>query len=172
MAKTTDKKKNLAGKEISFRSKLENWAEGMDYCAIPVPATVTKTLGTTAAVLVMARINGSDAFKVSLFPAGKGKHYIRVRKKVRKDANLKTGDKVNIKILILDRDKDAVIPKDLEQALREEDVLSDFKSIPPGARNFLIRKIDDAAKADTRKKRIQEAVEAAHEKREKSLKKA
>lgn len=164
---TAAKKKNLAGKELSFRSTLENWAEGMDYCAIPVPANITKTLGTTAAVLVMARVNGSEPFKVSLFPAGGGKHYIRVRKKVRTEAKLKEGDKLTVKILILDRDADAVIPKDLETALRDEDVLADFKSISPGARNFLIRKIDDAAKAETRQKRIQEAVEAAQKKREK-----
>ena len=30
-----------AGKKLSFAFKLEDWAEGMDYCAIPVPASVT-----------------------------------------------------------------------------------------------------------------------------------
>lgn len=159
----------MAGKEISFRSKMENWAEGMDYCAIPVPAAVTKALGTTAAVLVMARVNDSEPFKVSLFPVGGGKHYIRVRKKVRVAAKLKEGDKVKVNILVLDRDADATIPKDLEKALRADDVLDDFKSITPGARNYIIRRIDSAAKSETRKKRIEEAVEAAHEKREKRM---
>lgn len=161
-------KKSIAGKEISFQSKLENWEKGMDYCAIPVPAAVTKTLGTTAAVLVMARVNNSEPFKVSLFPVGGGKHYIRVRKKVRTEAKLKEGDRVRVRILVLDRDADSKIPKDLEKALRAEDVLSDFKSITPGARNFILRRIDDAAQAETRAKRIQEAVEAAHKKREKT----
>ena len=156
-----------AGKELSFQSKMENWAEGMDYCAIPVPASVTKALGTTAAVLVMARVNNSEPFKVSLFPSGGGKHYIRVRKKVRTDAKLKEGDRVKVRIQILDRDADATIPKDLEKALRAENVLADFKAITPGARNYIIRRIDDAAKPETREKRIQEAVEAAHERREK-----
>lgn len=64
---------------------MDNWAEGMDYCAIPVPASVTKTLRT------------------------------------------------------------------------------------PGARNYILRRIEDAAKPETREKRIQEAVEAAHEKREKRV---
>src|ERR1700754_4779553 len=94
------------GKELSFQSKMENWAEGMDYCAIPVPAIVTKALGTTTAVLVMARVNSSEPFKVSLFPAGGGKHYIRVRKKVRTEAKLKEGDRVKVRILVLDRDAD------------------------------------------------------------------
>lgn len=160
------KRSPLAGKELSFRSKLINWAEGMDYCATPVPSSVTKKLGTTAAILVMARVNDSEPFKVSLFPAGEGKHFIRVRKKVRLTAKLKESDPVKVHLLVLDRDTDASIPDDLEKALRAEDVLADFKAITPGARNYLIRRIDDAAKPDTRKKRIEEAVEAAHERRE------
>lgn len=167
MAKKKQIEKSVTGKQLSFQSKLENWAEGMDYCAIPVPTSVTKSLGTKAAVLVMARLNKSEPFKVSLFPVGGGKHYIRVRKKVRMQANLKVGDRVKVTIEILDRDADAVMPKDLEKALRAEDVLADFKSITPGARNYIIRRIDDAAKPETRKKRIDEAVEAALEKREK-----
>lgn len=163
-------KKFGAGKEISFRSKLINWAEGMDYCAIPVPGSVTKKLGTTAAVLVMARVNDSEAFKVSLFPVGGGKHFIRVRKKVRLRAKLKEGDSVKVHLLVLDRETDANIPGDLAKALRVEDVLADFKAITPGARNYLIRRIDDAAKPNTRKKRIEEAIEAAHERREKAKK--
>src|SRR6185437_14641825 len=92
-----------AGKQLSFQSKLENWEEGMDYCAIPVPASVTKALGTKSAVLVMARVNSSKPFKVSLFPVGGGRHYIRVRAKVRKAANLKEGDRVKVRITVLDR---------------------------------------------------------------------
>ena len=42
-----------------------------------------------------------------------------------------------------------------------------FKALPNGKRSYLIRCIDDAAKPQTRDKRIQEAVEAAHKKGEK-----
>lgn len=164
------KKNTMAGKEITFRSNMINWAKGKDYCAIPVPSSVTKKLGTKAAVLVMAQVNDSEPFKVSLFPAGEGKHFIRVRKRVRQAANLSEGDSVKVHILVLDREADSVLPKDLEKALRDEEVLEDFKAITPGARNYLIRRIDDAAKLDTRNKRIEEAIEAAYEKREKSNK--
>ena len=163
------KKSPTAGKKLSFQSKMENWAEGMDYCAIPVPASVTKALGTTAAVLVMAQVNRSEPFKVSLFPIGGGKHYIRIRKKIRTEAGLKEGDRVRVRILVLDRDADATIPRELEKALRSEGVLDDFKAITPGARNYILRRIDDAAKPETREKRIQEAVEAAQQKREKRV---
>jgi hypothetical protein len=167
---TSVKTRSSVGKEFSFRSRLENWAEGMDYCAVPVPAAVTKQLGSTAAVLVRARINKSEEFEVSLFPPGSGKHYIRVRKKVRVAANLTAGNAVVVKFVVLDREANAEIPDDLEKALRAENMLKSFTDIPPGARNYIIRRINEAAKPATRKKRIDEAIEAAHEKSEKSVK--
>jgi len=155
-----------SNKQFSFVAKLENWAEGMDYCAVAVPAKITKALGTTAAVLVMARVNQSNPFKVSLFPVGGGKHYIRIKAKVRKETGTKTGDRVKLRVQVLDR-ADVSYPKDLLATLRSENLVKDFKSLPPGEQNFLVRKIDEAAKPETRKKRIQQAIEAVHRRREK-----
>lgn len=157
-----------AGTKLSFESTLENWAEGMDYCAIPVPPSVTEALGTKSAVLVMARVNGSEPFQASLFPAGGGKHYLRVRARVRRDANLKEGDPVKVRVTVLDR-ADVTIPDDLAAALRAEDAAADFDSITPGRKNYLVRRIDDAARPETRAKRIREAVEEAHRAREKRV---
>jgi len=162
------KRSRTVGKQLSFLAKLENWAEGMDYCAVPVPANITKILGTKAAVLVMARVNDSEPFKVSLFPAGSGQHYIRIKAKVRKETRTKKGDRVRIRFTVLDR-ADVTIPKDLGAALRAERVTDDFNRLPPGKKNFIIRRIDDAAKPETREKRIQEAVAEAHRRHEKTI---
>jgi hypothetical protein len=150
----------ITGKKLSFQAKLENWAEGMDYCAVPVPAKITKALGTRAAVLVMARVNDSEPFKVSLFPAGGGEHWIRIKAKVRKETGTKTGERVRIRFTVLDR-ADVTIPRDLQAALRAERVTDAFKALPPGKQNFILRRIDEAAKPETRAKRIQEAVAEA-----------
>ena len=160
------KRSPTAGRQLSFEAKLENWAEGMDYCAVPVPAKITQALGTKGPVLVMARVNHSEPFKVSLFPVGGGQHYIRIKAKVRKETKTKTGDRVRVRITVLDR-ADVTYPKDLLSALRAERATEDFKSLPPGEQNFILRRIDDAAKPETREKRIQEAVAAAHRRREK-----
>jgi hypothetical protein len=147
----------IAGTQLSFEATLENWAEGMDYCAVPVPAAITKALGTTSAVLVMAVLNDSKPFEVSLFPVGGGRHYIRIKAKVRKETGTKVGDPVHMRITVLDR---AVVtyPDDLLSALRAEGAASAFDALPPGRRNFLIRRINEAAKPETRQKRIQEIV--------------
>src|SRR4051794_36008347 len=108
---TPMKRPPTPGKRLSFHAKLENWAEGMDYCAVPVPPSITKALGTQAAVLVMARVNDSEPFKVSLFPAGGGQHYIRIKAKVRRETKTGTGDRVRIRFTVLDR-ADITIPRD------------------------------------------------------------
>ncbi len=160
-----------AGKQLSFQAKLENWAEGMDYCAVPVPPGITQALGTLAAVLVLARVNDSEPFKVSLFPVGGGQHYIRIKGKVRKETQTRAGDRIRVRFTVLDRAA-VTIPKDLAAALRAERSTDDFKSLPPGQQNFLLRRIDEAAKPETRQKRIQEAVKEAQGKREKKPKRS
>jgi hypothetical protein len=130
----------------------------MDYCAIPVPAKITAALGTKSAVFVMARINDSAPFKASLFPVGGGKHYIRVRKKIRKEANLVEGARVLVLITVLDRG-DIEIPRDLSAALRGSKATARFDALTAGRKNYMIRRIDDAAKAETRARRVREAVE-------------
>ncbi len=160
------KQSQIAGKKFSFEAVLEDWAEGMDYCAVPVPAAVTEDLGTKGPVLVLARVNDSEPFQVSLFPVGGGQHYIRIKAKVRKETNTKTGDRIRVRIAVLDRNS-VEIPEDLLIALRAEGVAQAFQSLPPGKRNFMIRRIDEAAKPETRARRVQEAVLAAHQQREK-----
>ncbi|WP_411280328.1 YdeI/OmpD-associated family protein [Gemmatimonas sp.] len=156
------------GRQLSFHASLENWAEGMDYCAVLVPAEITDALATKGPVLVMAQVNDSEPFQVSLFPVGGGQHYIRIKAKVRQETNTKTGDRVRVRFTVLDRAQ-VTIPDDLRTALHAEGMTDDFKALPPGRQNFIVRRIDEAVKPETREKRVQEAVDAAHERRERRL---
>jgi Domain of unknown function (DUF1905)/Bacteriocin-protection, YdeI or OmpD-Associated len=149
-----------AGRQLSFQADLENWAEGMDYGAVAVPAGITEALGTKGPVLVLATVNNSEPFQVSLFPVGGGQHYIRIKAKVCQATNVKIGDRIRVCITVLDR-ANVVIPEDLMCALVADGVADAFKSLPPGKQNFIIRRIDEAAKPATRNKRIQESVRAA-----------
>ena len=151
------KKSTIVGKHFSFEATLENWAEGMDYCAVPVPVKITEALGTHGPVAVLARLNDSEPFNVSLFPVGGGRHYIRIKAKVRKETRTKTGDPVHISITVLDPEA-VTCPPDLLAALDASGATSDFQALPPGRRKFIIRRIDEAAKPETRQKRIHDAV--------------
>lgn len=151
------KKEMVVGRELAFEVALENWAEGMDYCAVAVPERITEELGTRAAVLVMARVNDSAPFKVSLFPVGGGRHYIRIKAKVRKETRTKAGDVVQVRITPLDR-ADIAYPDDFLAALKAAGATGAFEALTPGRRNFIVRRIDEAVRPETRLKRIQDAV--------------
>lgn len=150
----------VAGTQLSFHAELESWAEGMDYCAVPVPSQITEALGTKGPVLVMARVNESAPFQVSLFPVGGGQHCIRIKAKVRKETGTKVGDCIEVRLTVLDRAR-VDIPDDLMIALRAAKAEEAFKSLSPGKQNFMVRCINEAAKPQTREKRIQEALAAA-----------
>ena len=148
------------GTVLRFQARLENWAKGMNYCAVAVPAKITQAVGTKKAVLVMASINGCEPFEVSLFPAGGGQHYMRVRAQVRRHAKVQEGDLVKVRIRILDR-REVDLPDDLIAALRDANASDKFDALTPGRRSYAVRKINAAARPETRKKRIAEAVELA-----------
>ena len=57
--------------------------------------------------------------------------------------------------------EDVDIPDDLLSALESEGMIDGFMDIPPGKRNYLIRRIGEAAKPATREKRIREALDVA-----------
>ena len=146
-------------KRFSFHARLENWAEGMDYCALAVPAEVTDELGTKGPVLVLAHVNQSRPFHLSLYPVGGGQHYVRVKASVRKEAQVMTGDRVEFQFTVLDR-ANVEIPDDLKRALETQAAEGMSSALSAGKRTIIVRRINEAAKTQTRAKRIQEAVAA------------
>jgi uncharacterized protein YdeI (YjbR/CyaY-like superfamily) len=62
-----------------------------------------------------------------------------------------------MRITVVDRAA-VTYPADLLSALRAQGATRDFKALPPGRQNFIIRRIDEAVKPETRQKRIQDAV--------------
>ena len=139
----------------------------MEYYAVSVPVKITQSLGTTSAVPVFARVNGSEKFLASLYPVGEGRHCLRIRNKICKSVNIKTGSRVRVDFTVRDRTAEISAPKDLMSALKAEGVVEAFKAMPPGQKSFLLRRIEQAAKPETRAKRIQEAIGEVHKRREK-----
>src|SRR4051794_12386950 len=116
-------------RQLSFQSKLERVASGMEYYALSVPTKITLALGTRGPVPVFARVNDSEKFLGSLFPVGEGRHYLRIKNKICKAAEIKAGDPVQVRITVRDRSAEIDIPKDLMRALRAEGAVKGFKAL-------------------------------------------
>ena len=147
---------------FSFQSTLERIADEMNYFALSVPQKITDALGTKAAVLVLARVNGSTSFQVSLHPVGGGRHAMRVKAQVWKEVKITEGDRVTVDVTVIDRAA-VPVPGDLLTALQEVKLVEGFKALTPGKRAYAIRLIEQAVKPETRAKRVQEAVDLARE---------
>ena len=161
--KNTEPRKSVASphQQLAFDSVLERLADGMEYYALSVPAATSAALHARAAVPVSARVNGSDAFKGSLYPVGGGRHYLRVRNKVCKAAGIHEGDRVRVQIVVRDRRDEIKIPTDLKNALRSAGLQGAFDALPIGKKSYLLRLIDEAVKPETRANRIRDAVDEA-----------
>jgi hypothetical protein len=154
-------KQTPAPRQLSFQSRLERIASTANYFALSVPLKITRALGTRGPVPVTARVNDSPPFLVSLFPVGGGRHYLRVKAAIRNATRIKGGDRVRVHITVLDRSAEVSIPEDVTKILRVHDGLESFKALPKGRQRYLIRWIGEAAKPETREKRIRVAAEAA-----------
>lgn len=162
-------KRSPSHQQLSFQSRLERIASGMEYYALSIPMKITLALGTRGPVPVSAQVNDSETFLASLYPVGGGRHYLRVKNKICKAVEIKEGDRAQVQITVRDLSSEISIPKDLMSALRAEGVVEEFKALPVGKKSYLLRLIDEVAKPQTRDKRIKAAVEEAHRKRDKRI---
>lgn len=155
-------KPSPAPRQLSFQARVERISPTMEYFAFTVPLKTSQALGTRGPVPVSARLNDRVTFLVSLAPIGGGRHWLRLNAKARLAAGIKEGDLVRVQITVLDQ---ATLPADLTDALRAAGVLDKFKAMSVGTQNFLIKKMDAAAKPETRAKRINEAVDVARQRK-------
>jgi hypothetical protein len=150
--------KSISGKAFEFKAVLERWASGMEYYAISIPHDITVALKTRASVPVKVQINSSDAFIASLFPVGEGRHYLRIKNKICKAVQIKEKDLIKVKIIVRNREKEIIIPRDLQRALKEGGAEREFNALPIGKKSYLLRVINEAVKPETREKRIKDVV--------------
>ena len=143
----TGKSSAAPHRRLSFQSKLERIASGMDYFAVSVPVKTSRALGTRGPVPVSARVNDSEIFLASLFPVGGGRHYLRIRNRICSAVEIKPGNRVHVQMTIRDRAAEISIPEDLMRALRTEGVAKAFQALPIGKKSYLLRRIAEAQPA-------------------------
>lgn len=152
-------------RHLSFPSRLERLAPGINYFALSVPAKITAALQTRGPVAVTARVNDSPPFLVSLHPVGGGRHKLRVKAEIRHATGIKAGDRVRVRIEVIDPAAEISLPADLAAALRAAGVLESFHTLPRGRLRYALRLIDAVARPETRARRIQDAVKLARERK-------
>lgn len=103
----------------SFTAALERMPSNLGWVIARIPLDVPKIWGTRGMLKVQGEINGF-AFRTSLFPTGKGYHYLLVNKRMQAGANAAPGDTAQFRLEPDTAERKAVVPAELHRALSED----------------------------------------------------
>jgi hypothetical protein len=145
----------------SFQTTL--LAAGKTATGIEVPPKVVAALGSHKRPPVKVTING-HSFR-STVAVMNGKFMVGVSAENRQAASVAAGDKVNVELELDAQPREVSIPADFQRALKGE-ARRFFESLSYSKKRYLVENIEAAKTDETRKKRIDKAVTALREGRD------
>src|SRR5436190_13540672 len=102
-----------------FSATLERMPGRLGWTIVRLPFDAAKLWGSRGALRVCGEINGFE-FRTSLFPNGRGGHYLLVNKKMQKGGAARAGEKAEIEMRPDAKERPVVIPKELERVFTQE----------------------------------------------------
>lgn len=133
--------------------------EKVDGAYVEFPYDVEKEFATKGQVKVKASFDGIP-YRGSLANMGHSCHILGITQKIRKDMNKQPGDIVHVVIQQDDEPRVIEVPEDLKVKLEENNGAKDFfESLSFSNKKKFVDWITSAKKAETREKRLEEAVE-------------
>src|SRR5205823_12440157 len=103
----------------SFQAVLERMPSNLGWVIVRIPLDVPKVWGTRGMLKVKGEINGF-AFRTSLFPTGKGYHYLLVNKRMQAGAGARPGMAARFHLQPDTEKRVAIVPRELQRILNEE----------------------------------------------------
>ncbi len=91
----------------------------LGWVIVRIPLDVVKVWGTRGMLKVKGEINGF-AFRTSLFPTGKGYHYLLVNKRMQAGAGARPGMVARFHLQPDTEKRVAIVPRELQRILNEE----------------------------------------------------
>jgi hypothetical protein len=159
------KRKGAASKSSPAKSPVKrfravvNRKEGGEVCSINIPFDVEQTFGARGRVPVRGTINGAP-FRSSVFRMGGDCHFMVVNREMREAAGLRGGETVPV---TMERDTEArtvTPPPDLARALKaNREAQAAWDRLSYTHQKEHVRAVEEAKKPETRRRRIEKAVE-------------
>ncbi len=144
--------------EKRFRGKLLGMGPGQHWTALKVPFSVEKVWGSRARVSVRGSINGF-AFRNSIFPDGRGAHFMMVNKALQAGAKAKPGQVVEVAMAPDTAPRKVAVPAVLKHALaKNAKAREHFAAFSWSHRKAYVDFILGAKQAETRERRAAKAV--------------
>ena len=143
----------------SFNGTLERMQSNLGWVIIRIPFDVTKIWGVRGQLRVKGEINGF-AFRTSLFPTGRGYHYLLVNKRMQAGGHARAGSTAHF---CLEPDlevRKATVPMELKRALSQDRSLQRwFDNLSYSIRRWIADLIAQPKSAEARVRRAEQIAE-------------
>src|SRR3954464_1246081 len=138
---------------------LERMPGRLGWTIVRVLFDVAKLWGSRGALRVRGEINGFD-FRTSLFPTGRGTHYILINKKMQKGGGVRAGEQAEIKLEPDARERPVVLPLEMEKLLKQEKQLRKFyDSFNDSIRRYIANEVASRKSPASRERRAEQVAE-------------
>src|SRR5258708_22058426 len=112
-------KLNHKAVEKSFKATLERMQSNLGWVIVRIPFDVSKVWGVRGNLRVKGEINRFP-FRTSLFPTGKGYHFLLVNKRMQAGADAAPGMAANFCLAPDTGEREAILPSELKRILSQD----------------------------------------------------
>ena len=143
----------------SFKATLERRPSNLGWVIVRIPLDVPKVWGTRGMLKVQGEINGF-AFRTSLFPTGKGYHYLLVNKRMQAGAAARPGSVAQFRLEPDMEKRIATAPAELQRILNEDRSLRRwFGQLNYSTRKWIADWVVQVKSAEARARRAEQVAE-------------
>jgi uncharacterized protein YdeI (YjbR/CyaY-like superfamily) len=143
----------------TFKATLERMQSNLGWVIIRIPFDVAKVWSVRGTLRVKGEINGF-AFRSSLFPTGKGSHYLLVNKRMQAGAGAAPGMAAQFRLVPDTAERKAILPTELRRALSQDRSLRPwFDTLSYSIRRWLAGWIAQPKSAEARARRAEQIAE-------------
>ena len=142
-----------------FEATLERMPSRLNWTIVRIPFDAAKTWGSRAAIRVRGNINGFP-FRTSLFPTGKGSHYLLVNKRMQSGGRAKPGVTAKFQLEPDAEKRIVATPEELERAFSEDRSLRQwFQRLSYSTRKYISEWVAEPKSAEARARRADQMIE-------------
>jgi len=145
--------------EKTFRAALERKPGNLGWTIVRIPFDAAAVWGARGSIRVAGEINGF-AFRTSLFPDGKGNHFLLVNRAMQKGGRVSAGTIANFRLAADSAKPRFEPPRELMPAINQDRALRKyFDKLSPSMRNDISRYVSEPKNPESRAKRAEQIAE-------------
>src|SRR3972149_5744908 len=134
---------------------------------VDVPERVSQCFGKRGYIRGTGVLNGVS-IRATLVPTGKGRHRLYVNGEMRKKANVKVGDAINLSFRLDTEPMEVAVPRELVEALESnEKARTAFERLPPSHQKEILDYLNFLKKPESLKRNIEKVIRSLLEPKKK-----